>query len=90
MLTKRQKVNVLKEHGRHDTDTGSPETQVGLLTKRIEELTDHLKKHRKDHTSRRGLLRLVGKRKRLLDYLAKTQPKIHNTLSKKLGLKIKV
>ena len=87
MLTKRQKLNVLKEHGRHETDTGSPETQAAVLTKRIEELTSHLKKHRKDHTSRRGLLRMVGRRKRLMDYLAKNQPKIYNTIIKKLGLK---
>ena len=87
MLSKRQKVNVLKEHGRHETDTGSAEVQAGLLTKRIEELTGHLKKHRKDNTSRRGLLRLVGQRKRLLDYLAKNQPKVHSVIVKKLGLK---
>ena len=87
MLTKRQKLNILKEHGRHETDTGSPETQVATLTKRIEELTSHLKKHRKDHISRRGLLQMVGKRKRLLDYLAKNQPKIYNIIIKKLNLK---
>ena len=87
MLTARQKLNILKEHGRHETDTGSPETQVALLTKRIEELTGHLKKHRKDNISRRGLLRLVGQRKKLLDYLIKNQPKVYNAIIKKLGLK---
>jgi len=87
MLTTRQKLNVLKEHGRHETDTGSPETQVALLTKGIEELTGHLKKHRKDNLSRRGLLKMVGKRKRLLDYLSKKNSKSYNTLIKKLGLK---
>lgn len=87
MLTNRQKTNILKEHGRHETDTGSPETQIAVLTKRITELTSHLKKHRKDHTSRRGLLRMVGKRKRLMDYLIKNQPKVYNTIIKKLGLK---
>ncbi len=87
MLTKRQKLNVLKEHGRHEGDTGSPETQVALLSKRIDELTTHLKHHRKDHISRRGLLKMVGKRKRLMDYLAKNQPKVYNTIIKKLGLK---
>ncbi len=87
MLSKRQKLNVLKEHGRHETDTGSPEAQVALLSKRVDELTAHLKQHRKDHISRRGLLKMVGKRKKMLDYLAKTQPKIYNSLIKKLGLK---
>ena len=87
MLTKRQKLNILKEHGRHETDTGSSEAQVALLTKRIEELTGHLKKHRKDNISRRGLLRLVGTRKRLLDYLVKNQPKVYSAVIKKLGLK---
>jgi small subunit ribosomal protein S15 len=87
MLTKRQKLNILKEHGRHETDTGSSEVQIALLTKRIDELTSHLKKHRKDNISRRGLLRLVGKRKKLLDYLLKNQPKVYNTVIKKLGLK---
>jgi len=87
MLTKRQKLNIVKEHGRHETDTGSSEAQVALLTKRIEELTGHLKKHRKDNISRRGLLRLVGTRKRLLDYLVKNQPKVYSAVIKKLGLK---
>ena len=65
MLTTRQKLNILKEHGEHETDTGSPSVQVALLTKNIGELTSHLKKHRKDNLSRRGLLKMVGKRKRL-------------------------
>ncbi|MBI4992439.1 MAG: 30S ribosomal protein S15 [Candidatus Harrisonbacteria bacterium] len=87
MLTTRQKLNVLKEHGQHETDTGSPQVQVAILTKQIEELTAHLKKHRKDNLSRRGLLKMVGKRKRLLDYLSKTDNKSYNTLIKRLGLK---
>lgn len=87
MLTKRQKLNIVKEHGRHETDTGSTESQVGILTKRIEELTGHLKKHRKDNLSRRGLLQMVGKRKKLLDYLSKKQPKSYSAVIKKLGLK---
>lgn len=87
MLTKRKKLNILKEHGRHESDTGSPEVQVGFLTRQIEELTDHLKKHRKDQISRRGLLRMVGSRRRLLDYLSKNQPKVYSVAIKKLGLK---
>ena len=80
-------MNILKEHGEHETDTGSPQVQVALLTKNIEELTGHLKKHRKDNLSRRGLLKMVGKRKRLLDYLSKRNPKSYANLIKKLGLK---
>ena len=87
MLTTRQKLNVLKEHRAHDTDTGSTSVQVALLTKRIEELTAHLKKNRKDNLSRRGLLMMVGKRKTLLDYLNKTDEKSYKQLIKKLGLK---
>ncbi len=80
-------MNVLKEHQEHDTDTGSPAVQVALLTKNIDELTTHLKKHRKDNHSRRGLLKMVGKRKRLLDYASKRNPKSYKALIKKLGLK---
>ena len=87
MLTTRKKMNIVKEHGEHETDTGSPQVQAALLTKRIEELTGHLKKHRKDNLSRRGLLKMVGKRKRLLDYLAKRNPKVYTAVIKKLGLK---
>ncbi len=87
MLTTRKKLNILKDHGKHESDTGSPEVQVALLTKQIEELTAHLKKHRKDNHSRRGLLKMVGKRKKLLDYLSKKDSKSYNSLIKKLGLK---
>ncbi len=87
MLTTRKKTSVIKEHKIHDTDTGSAGVQVALLTKQIEELTTHLKKHRKDNHSRRGLLKMVGKRKRLLSFLEKDKPKIYSTLIKKLGLK---
>ena len=69
MLSKRQKQNAIKDYRRHETDTGSAEAQIGLLSKQIQALADHLKKHPKDHHSRRGLLKLVGKRRRLLDYL---------------------
>ncbi len=87
MLSVRQKLNVVKEHQEHETDTGSPSVQAAILTKSIDELTTHLKKHRKDNHSRRGLLKMVGKRKRLLDYLSKKNPKTYTSLIKKLGLK---
>ena len=87
MLTTRKKANIIKELKQSDADTGSSEVQVGILTKQIEELTTHLKTHRKDNHSRRGLLKMVGKRKKLLDYLGKTKPKSYASLVKKLGLK---
>ncbi|MEK7463464.1 MAG: 30S ribosomal protein S15 [Patescibacteria group bacterium] len=87
MLTTRKKLNIIKELKQSDADTGSSEVQIGILTKQIEELTAHLKTHRKDNHSRRGLLKMVGKRKKLLDYLGKTKPKSYASLIKKLGLK---
>ncbi len=87
MLTLRKKKILIKEHSIHETDTGSVEVQAALLTKQIEELTTHLKKHVKDHHSRRGLLKMVGKRRRLLDYLENKKPKVYSSLIKKLGLK---
>jgi small subunit ribosomal protein S15 len=86
MLTPRKKKLILKEHGVHETDTGSTPVQIALLTKQIDELTGHLKKHRKDFSSRRGLLKIVGKRRRLLKYLEKTDSRTYNSLVKKLGL----
>ena len=68
-LTKEKKIEFFKEHGKSDTDTGSTEAQIALFTHRINHLTDHLKTQKKDHSSRLGLLKLVGKRRRLLDYL---------------------
>ena len=87
MLTTRKKQNIVKEMQAHETDTGSAQVQVGLLTRRIDELTSHLKSHTKDNHSRRGLLMMVGKRKRLLDYLAKTSMRSYLSVIKKLGLK---
>lgn len=87
MLTARQKQNIAKEYGLHETDTGSSEVQIALLTKQITELTDHLKKNPKDNHSRRGLLKMVSQRKKLLGYLSENNNKSYNTLVKKLGLK---
>ena len=87
MLTPRKKKLVIREHGIHDTDTGSAAVQIALLTKKIGELTNHLKRNIKDHHSRRGLLKMVGKRRRFLNYLERVNPKAHQTLIKKLELK---
>jgi small subunit ribosomal protein S15 len=86
-LTKEAKLEVVGQHGRHGTDTGSPEVQIALLTRRINELTDHLRTHAKDHYSRRGLLKLVGRRRRLLDYLQRTNLEGYRALIKELGLR---
>ena len=87
MLTTRQKSKIIKETGIHDKDTGSPEIQVALLSKKIAELTDHLKKHKKDNHSRRGLLGMVADRQTHLVYLKKKYPKRYATIIKKLDLK---
>ncbi|MFT5179901.1 MAG: small subunit ribosomal protein S15 [Candidatus Paceibacteria bacterium] len=87
MLTKRKKQTALKEVQRHDIDTGSPESQAGILTRQIEELAKHLKKNPKDNHSRRGLLGMVADRQKHLSYLERKSPKQYKTLVKKLGLK---
>jgi small subunit ribosomal protein S15 len=87
MLTKRKKVNEIGKVQRHDTDTGSPEVQVAIITRRIEELSAHLDKNRKDKHSRRGLLGLVADRRKHLQYLEKNNKRVYGTLVKKLGLK---
>jgi len=71
MLTKEDKAEIMKKYAVHEGDTGSPEVQIALLTARIAYLTEHLKEHKKDHHSRRGLLKMVGQRRRLLSYLSK-------------------
>jgi small subunit ribosomal protein S15 len=86
-LTKEAKQEIVGQHGRHDSDTGSPEVQIALLTKRINELTDHLRTHKHDHYSRRGLLKLVGRRRRLLDYLQRRNLEGYRALIKELGLR---
>lgn len=87
MLTKRKKQNVIQEAQVHEKDTGSPEVQVALLTRRIEELTSHLKKNHKDRHSRRGLLQMVADRRKHLKYLEANNKRRYNALVKKLDLK---
>jgi small subunit ribosomal protein S15 len=86
-LTKEAKLEIIGKHGRVDGDTGSPEVQIALLTRRINELTEHLRSHPKDHYSRRGLLKLVGRRRRLLNYLQKRNLEGYRALIKELGLR---
>ena len=86
-LTAEQKKTILSTYGLHDTDTGSPEAQIAMLTKRIADLTEHLKVHKHDHHSRRGLLLLVGRRRRLLQYLARTDISRYRALIERLGLR---
>ncbi len=86
-LTAEQKKDILNTYGLHDTDTGSPEAQVALLTKRIADLTEHLKVHKHDHHSRRGLLLLVGRRRRLLKYVAQIDVARYRSLVERLGLR---
>ncbi len=87
MLTKQKKAKTIKETAVHDKDTGSPEVQVALLSKKIDELTSHLRKHTKDKHSRRGLLQMVADRRTHLKYLEGKDKKRYSALIKKLGLK---
>lgn len=87
MLTTEQKATVVKDYQRAENDTGSPEVQVALLTARINDLTPHFKEHIKDHHSRRGLLRLVSQRRKLLDYLKSKDIERYRTLITRLGLR---
>jgi small subunit ribosomal protein S15 len=86
-LLSEQKSALISDYRRGETDTGSPEVQVAVLTKRIDSLTEHLKAHAKDHHSRRGLLQMVGKRRRLLDYLRREDVERYRTLISRLGLR---
>lgn len=86
-LTVTKKANLIKEYAREEGDTGSPEVQVAILTARITYLTEHFKTHKKDHHSRRGLLKLVGQRRRLLRYLQKVDQNRYKTLIQRLGLR---
>ena len=87
MLTTEVKLAVIKEYATHEGDTGSPEVQVAILTSRIQYLTDHLKEHKKDHHSRRGLLKLVGQRRNMLDYLRRKDIERYRSLIERLGLR---
>ena len=86
-LTKEAKLEIIGKHGRSGQDTGSPEVQVAMLTQRINELTEHLRAHPKDHYSRRGLLKLVGRRRRLLNYFQRKNLEGYRELIKELGLR---
>ena len=87
VLQKEEKTGIIDEFRLHDNDTGSPEVQVAILTKRINGLTEHLKEHKKDHHSRRGLLKMVGQRRRLLNYLKASEVERYRTIIKKLKLR---
>ena len=87
MLTLEQRKALIEEYRQHDTDTGSPEVQVALLSARIEYLTEHFKTHQKDHHSRRGLLKLVGQRRRLLNYIKENDVERYRNIIKRLGLR---
>mgnify|MGYP000815569074 CR=1 FL=1 len=87
MLLKEEKTAVIEANKTHENDTGSPEVQIAILTKRINDLTEHLKIHKKDHHSRRGLLKMVGHRRNLLNYLAKKDIERYRAVVAKLGLR---
>ncbi len=87
MITKQKKEKIIGDFKTHDGDTGSPEVQIALLTKRIDELTEHLKIHRKDHASRRGLLKMVGTRSALLKYVSKRDVSRYQEIISRLGLR---
>ena len=86
-MTQQEKQEIMKEYATHEGDTGSPEVQIAVLTKRINDLNAHLKEHPHDHHSRRGLLKMVGHRRNLLKYLAKVDIERYRALVKKLGLR---
>ncbi|ONI46611.1 30S ribosomal protein S15 [Candidatus Epulonipiscium fishelsonii] len=86
-MTKERKAELMEKHGRTTNDTGSPEVQIALLTERINHLTDHLRTHKKDFHSRRGLFLMIGKRRGLLDYLIKTDIGRYRSIIKELGIR---
>ena len=87
MLLKEEKTAIIANNKTHENDTGSPEVQIAILTKRINDLTEHLKVHKKDHHSRRGLLKMVGRRRNLLNYLQKKDIERYRAIVAKLGLR---
>ena len=86
-MLKEEKTSIINEYAKHEGDTGSPEVQVALLTKRINDLTNHLKTHKKDHHSRRGLLKMVGQRRNMLNYLKKVDIERYRSIIEKLGIR---
>ena len=86
-MLKEEKTAIIQEYARHEGDTGSPEVQIAVLTKRINSLTEHLKIHKKDHHSRRGLLKMVGQRRSLLNYLQNTDIARYRIIIEKLGIR---
>ena len=86
-MLKSEKTEIIKKYARHEGDTGSPEVQIAVLTKRINDLTEHLRTNQKDHHSRRGLLMMVGKRRKMLDYLANKDINRYRALIAKLGIR---
>lgn len=87
MLLKEEKNKVIAEYATHEGDTGSPEVQIAILTKRINDLTEHLKTHKKDHHSRRGLLKMVGQRRNLLNYVMKKDIERYRSIIARLGIR---
>lgn len=87
MMRKEEKTAVIEANRLHETDTGSPEVQIAVLTKRIADLTEHLKEHKKDNHSRRGLFKMVGRRRNLLNYLKKTDIERYRAIVEKLGIR---
>lgn len=87
MMRKEEKLEVIQQNATHEGDTGSPEVQIAILTKRINDLQEHFKVHKKDHHSRRGLLRMVGRRRNLLNYLQKKDIERYRALIAKLGIR---
>lgn len=86
-VTKERKEELIKEYGRSTTDSGSPEVQISILTNRIAEMTGHLQVHKKDYSSRRGLLRMVSRRRRLLDYVKRKNPQLYLDLLRRLDIR---
>jgi small subunit ribosomal protein S15 len=86
-MTKEQKIELMKKFGQNEKDSGRSEVQIALLTQRINDLTEHFDRHKKDHHSRRGLMMMVGKRRRLLDYLAKKDIERYRTIIKELNIR---
>ena len=87
MMLKEHKTAIMEKHARHEGDTGSPEVQIAVLTRRINDLTEHLKEHKKDHHSRRGLLKMVGARRGLLNYLQKKDIERYRAIIAELGIR---